>query len=135
MLIAITLWAFGLVLVYLANRIGRLEVELKSTLERSSTANIQFERLLEEAVMRNFTMRELINELVSAKDGLKDQPKAELVASSPFVKTRRGRTDEEKMQASERAKQRWAERKAAAKLEVFTQPSFDESRADTRAIQ
>jgi len=136
MLVAITLFSFGFVLVYLANRIGKFEVELKSFLDRSNTSNLQLERLLEEAVIRNVTLRELINDLVGAKESIKRKPEViNDVMPAPVSKSRRARTDEEKQAASERAKQRWAERKAAAKLEVSTQPNFDESRVDTRAIQ
>lgn len=124
------------VVVYLANRIGILAGEVKSFLDKNDRYNREFERLLEEAGVRNYTMRTLVSELLEAMEAKKDKPETTVLkAASPFIKTRRARTDEEKMKASERAKQRWAERKAAAKLEVATQPDFDNSRVDTRAIQ
>lgn len=135
MIIAITLWAVALSLIYLINRIGRLEIEVKSFLAANTNYNQEFDRLMEEAAVRNHTLRTLVNEMVTFREENKPQPKPDFVAADPFMKTRKPKTDQQKIEASERAKKRWAEKKSAAKLEVSTQPNYDPSRVDTRVIQ
>ena len=135
MIIGITFGFATIALIFLINRVGRLEVEVKSFLASNTNYNQEFDRLMEEAAARNHTLRTLVNELASFKEESKAQPKSDFVAADPFMKTRKPKTEQQKMEASQRAKQRWAEKRAAAKNEVSTQPNFDPSRADTRVIQ
>lgn len=132
MIMALSIWILGGVLVYLCTRVVNLEKEIKQLKDKNYTPSEEFHRILDEFSVRNHDMRMLINELVEAKKPEPRKPKEqELIAASPFLRTRRTRTDEQKRLASERAKERWAKRKAAAKSEVSAQPPIESRKIST----